>query len=57
MTYLLAIETSLGPDLPLQFVLELVDIVETNNGQTADFVVTPLSLTQGETTPGESRAC
>jgi hypothetical protein len=52
-TYLLAIETSLGPDLPLQFVLDVFNLVPTNDGATADFVIQPLSLQQGQTTPGE----
>jgi hypothetical protein len=52
-TYLLAIETTLGPDLPLQFVLDVFNSVHTNDGVTADLSFQPLSLDQGETTPGE----
>jgi hypothetical protein len=53
LTYLLAIETVLGPDLPLQFVLDVFNLVQTNDGVTGDFVLQPLSLAQGQTTPGE----
>jgi hypothetical protein len=52
-TYLLAIETSLGPDLPLQFVLDVLNLVETDGGATADLLFRPLSLNQGDITPGE----
>ncbi|KIG18789.1 hypothetical protein DB30_07804 [Enhygromyxa salina] len=52
--YLLAVETNLGPDLPLVFIatitLELAD-----DGVTwlADFHLQPLSMNQGESDPGE----
>jgi hypothetical protein len=49
-TYLFALETSLGPDLPLQFAT-LVDnwvLAEDGMSATADFSFQPLSLNQGE---------
>jgi hypothetical protein len=52
-SYLFALETSLGPDLPLQFVLDIDNVVGSDAGTTADFVFTPLSLDQGDTVPGE----
>ena len=54
--YLFALETSLGPDLPLQFVTTISNMTIADDGQsaTADFEFQPLSLGQGETlTPRE----
>lgn len=51
--YLLAIEHTLGPDLPLQYVLEIDNVITTEDGATADFVLHTLSLEQGEAIPGE----
>jgi hypothetical protein len=49
-TYLFALETSLGPDLPLQFVTTISNtvIAEDGSGATADFSFQPLTLNQGE---------
>jgi hypothetical protein len=47
--YLFALETSLGPDLPLQFVTTISNMSITGSGATADFSFQPLSLDQGET--------
>jgi hypothetical protein len=52
-TYLLGIETALGPDLPMTFVLDVFNLVQTNDGATADFVVQPLSIDADGATPGE----
>jgi hypothetical protein len=48
--FLFALETSLGPDLPLQFVTTISNMVvaEDGSGATADFSFRPLSLDQGE---------
>jgi hypothetical protein len=50
-TFLFALETSLGPDLPLQFATEISNMViaDDGTGATADFTFIPLSLAQGET--------
>jgi len=49
-TFLFALETSLGPDLPLQFVTTIDMMVnEDGSGGTADLSFQPLSLDQGET--------
>ncbi|WP_106390975.1 hypothetical protein [Enhygromyxa salina] len=55
-TYLFAVETNLGPDLPMQFSTTISNMViaEDGSGATADFSFQPLSLDQGETlTPRE----
>jgi hypothetical protein len=48
--FLFALETSLGPDLPLQFVTTISNMVvaEDGSGATADFSFRPLSLNQGD---------
>jgi hypothetical protein len=54
--YLFALETSLGPDLPLQFVTTVsnMEIAMDGASATADFAFQPLSLEQGQTlTPRE----
>jgi hypothetical protein len=55
-TFLFALETSLGPDLPLQFVTTIENMVVATDGTgaTADFTFRPLSLEQMQTlTPRE----
>jgi hypothetical protein len=57
MTYLFALQTSLGPDLPLLFVLDVDNVTPTvtpsGPASLADFTFQALSLEQGSTTPGE----
>ena len=48
--YLFALETSLGPDLPLQFVTTVSNMQIDASGGTADFSFQPLSLGVSETT-------
>ena len=48
-TFLFALETSLGPDLPLQFVTTIVYTAAAEGGGTMDVTFQPLSLNQGET--------
>ena len=53
-TFLFALETSLGPDLPLQFVTTIELEFTEDGGALADFTFQPLSLEQGQTlTPRE----
>jgi hypothetical protein len=55
-TYLFALQTSLGPDLPLLFVLDVDNVTPTvtpgGPASLADFTFQALSLEQGSTTPG-----